>query len=247
MDEIVQAVTLARRPDLAARVPELLASRWPVFMLAGRPEHGIDLDDVLIQDFPQHQILLLRGDEIVGAGLSLPVFRDREDQPPRGWDDVVLRAWQVAGGRRSPDIVSALSVTIAPQAAGHGLAAVVIQALRDAAAAVGPDGMFVPVRPVLKACYPLIPLRSYVQWRTAAGEVFDPWLRLHLRLGARLLCAADDSLVLRGDVADWQQWTGQRFPGSGAYVIDGALAPLIIDRERDQGIYREPNQWVWHS
>ena len=35
-------------------------------------------------------------------------------------------------------------------------------------------------------------------------------------------------------------------PGGGSYVVDGALVPVEIDRERDRGSYREPNVWMRH-
>ena len=49
-----------------------------------------------------------------------------------------------------------------------------------------------------------------------------------------------------GRVADWESWTGMGFPESGAYVVPGALVPVEIDRERDEGVYVEPNVWMHH-
>jgi hypothetical protein len=37
------------------------------------------------------------------------------------------------------------------------------------------------------------------------------------------------------------------FPESGQYVVEGALVPVEIDRERDRGLYVEPNVWMLHS
>ena len=36
------------------------------------------------------------------------------------------------------------------------------------------------------------------------------------------------------------------FPETGAYVVPGALVPVEIDRERDEGLYVEPNVWMIH-
>jgi hypothetical protein len=36
-------------------------------------------------------------------------------------------------------------------------------------------------------------------------------------------------------------------PESGEYVIPEGLAVLTIDRERDLGIYVEPNVWLQHA
>ena len=37
-----------------------------------------------------------------------------------------------------------------------------------------------------------------------------------------------------------------RFPESGAYIVPGALQPVLMDLERDLGIYEEPNVWMRH-
>lgn len=50
-----------------------------------------------------------------------------------------------------------------------------------------------------------------------------------------------------GSIADWQHWTGMRFPESGSYVVPGALQPIEIDVEADRGIYVEPNVWMHHK
>jgi hypothetical protein len=245
-DPETRIVTLAERPDLATEVPGVLASRWPAFMLSGRPDHDADVADLLTRAFPEHQVLMIADGSVVGAGLSLPVPWHGEAGPPAGWDDVIVQAASVAAGDLPAGVVSALSVTLRSSSSGRGRAAHLVEALKSAAAAIGPHGMFVPVRPVLKCRYPLIPFEAYLRWRTRTGEVFDPWLRLHLDLGGRPLHVAGESLTLRGAVADWERWTGLAMPGSGAYVIDGGLVPLEIDHERDTGTYREPNLWIRH-
>jgi hypothetical protein len=47
-------------------------------------------------------------------------------------------------------------------------------------------------------------------------------------------------------VAEWEEWAQMAFPETGAYVVPGALAPVDIDRERDEGLYVEPNVWMVH-
>ena len=53
---------------------------------------------------------------------------------------------------------------------------------------------------------------------------------------------ADFNLYL----CEWEMWAAMRFPDSGPYVIPGALAPVVIDREADVGTYVEPNVWMVH-
>ncbi len=248
MSASTRTVTLADRPDLISDVAGVLASRWPAFMLTGHPGHQVDLPALLAVSAPAHQVLLLDADDrALGVGLSVPLEWDQTVAGlPAGWDAAVTASAQLLASGRTPTMVSALSVTLAPEAAGRGLAGDVIRAMKAAAMRVGAPGMLVPVRPVWKPRYPLIPMERYAAWRTADGEVFDPWLRLHLELGARQLALAEGSLTVTGTVSEWEQWTGMRLPDTGAYVIPGGLAPLQIDVAADRGIYREPNVWVHH-
>jgi hypothetical protein len=241
-------VALAERPELAAAIPDVLASRWPAFMLAGRPGHQVDLGQLLAVDAPQHQILLVdAADEVLGVGLSIPLEWDGTVSGlPGGWDAAVTASADLLACGRTPTMVSALSVTIKPGAAGQGHAASIVRGLKAAAAAAGAPGLLVPVRPVYKPRYPLVPFTEYVAWRGPGGEVFDPWLRLHVSLGARILAIAEASLTVTGTVAEWESWSGLAMPASGEYVIPGGQVPLTVDVTADQCVYQEPNVWVFH-
>ena len=89
-------------------------------------------------------------------------------------------------------------------------------------------------------------MARYVRWRRPDGAPLDPWLRVHWRLGARVLGVAARSMVVEGRVRDWEGWTGMGFPASGDYVVPGALTTVRIDRARDRGRYAEPNVWMLH-
>jgi hypothetical protein len=101
------------------------------------------------------------------------------------------------------------------------------------------------VRPTWKERYPLTPIERYAAWRRADGLLFDPWLRTHERLGARVLRAEPESLRITGSVAEWEEWTGISFPEDGEYVFPGGLATLrVVD---GVGSYWEPNVWMEHA
>ena len=86
-----------------------------------------------------------------------------------------------------------------------------------------------------------------MQWRRSDGAPFDPWLRVHWRLGATLLKPAPQSAFVLGTVNQWEEWTRMVFPETGEYVIPGGLQPLTIDREADEGRYYDPNVWMLHD
>jgi hypothetical protein len=102
------------------------------------------------------------------------------------------------------------------------------------------------VRPSLKHRYPITPIEDYIRWRREDGQLFDPWMRVHERLGARVLAALPRSMRITGTVQEWEAWTGMAFPESGDYVFPEGLAPLHVDRAADLGSYWEPNVWIVH-
>lgn len=51
---------------------------------------------------------------------------------------------------------------------------------------------------------------------------------------------------IKGTIAEWESWTGMKFPDSGDYIVPGTLVPVRIDRNNDTGLYIEPNVWMHH-
>jgi hypothetical protein len=101
------------------------------------------------------------------------------------------------------------------------------------------------VLPSWKDRYPLTPIERYAHWVRADGLPFDPWLRVHARLGATLLRTEPKSPQIEAPVSDWEAWTGMMFPEDGEYVFPAGPAPLHV--ERGVGSYWEPNIWMRHE
>ena len=113
--------------------------------------------------------------------------------------------------------------------------------------AKGFKSLIAPVRPNQKSSYPLIKIDDYITWKTEDGLPFDAWLRVHARIGGRIIKACHEAMIIRGSRADWESWTRMKFPQSGEYFIPGALNPIEMNVEKDEGIYVEPNVWVVHT
>ena len=79
-------------------------------------------------------------------------------------------------------------------------------------------------------------MQRYVTWTDENGALFDPWLRTYRRPGARIVKVALQAMRVPGAIAEWEQWTGLKFPESGAYSVRGALEPVQIDCERNLGV-----------
>jgi GNAT superfamily N-acetyltransferase len=231
--------TVADRPDLAARLSEI-GFVWPEFIqhdaVVGRYWQR------LIDELPDFQLVLYdeQRDSVVGEGRTMPF---PWDGLPDGLDDVLARGF---AGEGRPTALSALVAIVDPRRRGEGLSRLLIEAMRDLTAGRGLEHFVAPVRPTLKSRYPLTPLERYVGWTREDGLPFDPWLRVHARLGGEIVGVCRRSMVVEGTVAEWEAWTGLAFPESGRYVVDGALVPITIDRDGDSGRYVEPNVWVRH-
>jgi GNAT superfamily N-acetyltransferase len=191
----------------------------------------------LYEERPEFQFVLVDDGELLAEGNSIPV-----SGMPASWRDALR-----SGFERGPaDRLCALAILIDPDRQRRGLSRLMLEHMRGLAFERDWD-LVAPVRPSLKHRYPLTPIERYVEWRRDDGLLFDPWLRAHERLGAELVGIAENSLVAEGTVAELEQWSGLSFPESGSYVVEGALVPVEIDRERDHGSYREPNVWMRHA
>jgi GNAT superfamily N-acetyltransferase len=186
-------------------------------------------------------------EEVVGVGNAIPAAWDGDDAalPDGGLDAVVEERF--SDRPTTPNVLCAQQILIAPEFRGQALSSRMIGRMAELGAEHGLDTLIAPVRPTLKHRYPLTPIERYVEWRRPNGELLDPWLRTHERLGARIAKVAPASTRVPGTVTQWEEWTGLVFPDSGPYVVPGGLVPLEIDRERDEGLYVEPNVWMVHS
>lgn len=236
----MRLVSYAERPDLRARRDELGAV-WHEFM------HHDPVSDVhwnrQYEEFPDLQLFLLDDDDrLLAESNAVPIPFGPEDLPDDGWDAALAAA--TADGAKA---ASAIAISIGVEQRGKGLSRTMLGGMREAAAARGFSDLVAPVRPSQKHLYPLAPIERYVEWRRDDGKLLDAWLRTHEQAGAKLVKVAPASMRISGSIADWESWTGLRFPDSGTYVVPGALVPVEIDRDRDEGVYVEPNVWMHHQ
>ena len=240
-------VTHAERPDLqdAGQGEDFLA-QWPTFMFSDpvADEHY----PIMYERCPEFQFYLIGDDgTLLANGNSIPLAWDGSAANlPGGWDDALVRGSLGAQDGTPPTVLCALQATASSCVTARGLGPALVGAMRLLAHDAGLSSLIAPVRPTLKAKYPLIPIDDYAAWRTNDGHFFDPWLRVHERIGANMIGVAPESMRISGSRHDWKTWTGLTFSTSGLYVVDGALAPVTFDEDADEGVYVEPNVWMHH-
>jgi len=239
----VQVFTAAERPDLWQAAQASFRDSWPEYNL-----HGNRSGEYFGQLMPRHarfQVLLYDDaiDRVVGRGRAIPFRWDGSlEDLPAGIDAVGLRA---VSEDSAPTAVSALAAEVDSDRQGRGLSRLIIQAMAAATRSAGLGPLVAPVRPSRKDRYPLIPIEAYSRWQRSDGLPFDPWMRVHARLGATILRAEPRSMEITAPVADWERWIGMELPQPGEYVFPGGLAPLSV--ADGAGRYWEPNIWMCHA
>ncbi|HEX5837110.1 MAG TPA: hypothetical protein VFY26_04715, partial [Anaerolineales bacterium] len=196
----------------------------------------------------QFALLDIETDRMAAMANSLPLCWDRplEELPEGGWDWVFLKAIEGHKNGVTPNIQSAIQINIHPDYQGRGLSSIMVLAMRAIAKSKGFENLVAPVRPNQKSRYPLISIDDYIHWSNEDGLPFDAWLRVHARAGAAIIKPCHEAMTIRGRRAEWEEWTGLKFPQSGPYVVPGALNPIHMDVEKDEGVYIEPNVWMVH-
>jgi hypothetical protein len=240
----ITTACLADRPDLLDHLP--FGPGWPKFIfhdsVAARLMPTVD------RVFVQFNLVLLDEDDaVVAGGWGVPLCWDGSVEGlPRGWDGALERAVAEHENGTPSTTLCAMATEVTVDHQHRGLAGKVLAALHQQAHAHGLGSMIAPARPTLKYRYPLIPIERYAKWMRDDGSPFDPWLRSHWRLGARVLATTEHAMEITGTVADWEDWIGMALPETGNYVIPEGLTPVTVDREADTVRYVEPAVWMLH-
>jgi hypothetical protein len=242
---IYRAYTLAERPRLRSHFSRLHDVAWPPFF---RDDAVTAVWPRLYTDFPEYQIGLFdRSGKVVAVGNTIPI---PWVGTPRGLPgrivDIIERGIEARKRKQSPAALSALAAIVDPRLRARGLSTRVVTAMRDLASRQGLRALVAPVRPSHKGRYPLTSMARYARWTRDDGAPFDPWLRVHWRLGARIVTIAPQANTVDATVAEWEQRTGLRFPDSGRYIVPDAFQPIVVDRKRGRVRYQEANVWMLH-
>jgi len=240
-------VTTNKRNDLIKKGDNIVEAVYPEFMLHDAVANKWFFQ--LYQKFPEFQYWLLDGEEIVGIGNSIPLcWNDKlENLPEEGWDWAIVKGFKDEEKNIKPNLLCALSITINPKYQGKGISTEMIKSMVKIGKKHKLETLIIPVRPTLKIDYPLIPMKKYILWKRKDGQLFDPWLRVHEKLGGEIIKVCTKAMKIKGSISDWENWTGIKFPESGKYNIPGALKPVEFDIKNYIGIYIEPNVWVEHK
>ena len=192
----VEIATVAERPELIELAWDRTRDTLPEYN-----NHGDVLNRYwgrLTEERPDFQFHLLGdGGGVVARARSIPVRWDGSvSDLPTGIDGAIARGFDEGGA----NVLCALVIMVPRDVQGRGVSAVAVKGWERSRAATGSSSLIAPVRPSWKERYPLVPIDRYVQWRRPDGLLFDPWMRVHERLGAVVLKPEPQSLRITGSV-----------------------------------------------
>jgi hypothetical protein len=239
----VNVATASERPELLEPAWERTRDTMPEYN-----NHGDVLNEFwprLTRERPDFQFHLVDDrDRILARARSIPIrWNGTIDDLPAGIDGAIARGFDDGDA----NVLCALVIMVLRDLQRRGMSTTAVRAMAEIARRSGLESLIAPVRPSFKERYPLVPIERYARWRRPDGLLFDPWLRVHERLGARVLRPEPQSLRITGTVAEWESWTETVFPESGDYWFPRGLTTVRIDREGDSGSYWEPNVWMHHA
>lgn len=232
--------------DCLPRLPEmetLIDISTPGFLIYGDAIHWLSL----YRELNPFQILLFdENDALVACGVTVPIAWSGDlCDLPSSIEEVIVNGLENLGNGTANTLVP-IGAYVQPEHQGVGLSQKVIKAMKALAGKLAMERLVIPVRPIWKHRYPLQPISGYAAWTNKKGEVFDPWLRLHLRMGATVLKSVESTITVTGQIQDWENLLAMEFPESGSYVIPQGMYPLEVNHATRQAVYCDPNVWVEH-
>ena len=241
--------TLVARPDLVDRLYGI-EDTWPEFM--GHDPLANALFNRVAPTFPRFCVVATTVPDgaIVARGRAAPFafgIPGRTELPDGGLDRAVVWAFRDHQQGRAATVACAVDITIDGSYTGKGLSHRMLAALAEASRKAGATDLVAPVRPTRKHLQPRQSIVDYVRQTRDDGLPVDPWLRVHVKAGGRIVKVAPTSMTMVGSLAEWRGWTGLPFDRTGDVVVPEALVPVHCDVTHDHAVYVEPNVWVWHD
>lgn len=226
---------------------ELGKNAWPAFM-----QHDSIVKKHwprLYSDFIDFQFAAFSEQDTVGVGNAVPIHWEDEfnNLPNGGLDWAMDKAADDYRIGLTPNLLVGVQILLNPDLRNRGLSYEFLEFMKRVARTSGIEHLALPVRPTQKHLYPLIPIEEYLLWTDDKGKPFDPWIRVHIKAGGKIISVCPESMTIQGRINEWRDWTGLSFQSSGLYTIEKALNPVYIDLEEDFGEYIEPNIWIIHS
>lgn len=198
------------------------------------------------QYFPSHQIFAFSSEnELIGFVNTIPFSwqKDAHELPNDGWDWMVEKGIKDYESNTKANSLGGLQIIITKKYLGQGFSKILIAKAKELKNNNAYNNLFIPIRPTFKHKFASMPMEEYLNYKEK-NKIFDPWIRTHVNSGASIIKICHNSMNVKGPIQFWEEIHKSKISKSGPILIKGALSPIAIDIENNQGEYREPNIWI---
>lgn len=242
-DEQYHLFTVAEKPELLHAMNAGHMDAWPKYF-----EGSKTLTEYwprLYSEFPTYQFGLLTSDDQLAAfGNAVPIYWDgTQELLPTGWDAALIASLE---STKKPNTLLILAGIVSIPFQGKGLSTEILKVFKTIAKGHHLEKIVVAVRPTGKTQHQEVDFETWCYTRRNDGQLADNWLRIHERVGGKLLKVALQSQLVEGSIAQWEQWTGQSITSHNAHMVNGTLQTVSIDNETNTITYFDPAIWVEH-
>ncbi len=221
---------------------------WPEFMMHDPVSNRYWKS--LFDFFPDFQFSIFEENKALGYANSIPLNIEPQNMQHldnRGWDWALEKGFNDKRKGKTTNTLCGLQIGINKQFQSKGISYNLIEGMQKIARNSNFRHLILPVRPSMKCKYPLIEMEDYITWTNDEGLPFDPWIRAHTKMGAKIINVCNNAMYIPGTISQWEEWTGLEMKTSGNYIVEGALVPVKVSIENDLVEYCEPNVWMIHS
>jgi len=196
--------------------------------------------------FPQYQRSLVdENNNLIGVINTIPFYWDKSlaKLPDEGWDWLMQKGISDYESNISPNSLGGLQIIVTKENQGKSLSKILIAEGKTMQSENNLTNFVIPIRPTFKHKHPEMPMTEYINLKSK-GEIFDPWIRTHIKSGAQIIKVCPNSMHIFGNVKMWESLSQNKITQSGNYIIEGALNPVFVNVPEDFGEYKEDNIWI---
>lgn len=224
--------------------------------------------DASLSDLPDGRAL---SDDFPTPSWETAIYENSETlvKTLSGWDWAMTQSLSDVLRGRSPNLLSAAATVVSPAARGQGLASQAVDWMKEIASQHGLQYLIAPLRPSHKRDFPFLDFIQYGQKTKIDVEgrayPYDPWLRLHVKKGGRLIHPCFRSIRIRQPLPVWKSWvpsieeeltkreelTNQTRRANEDLAcqipLPEADSPLLVDWKSQTGYYSASGMWCVHE
>ena len=176
---------------------------------------------------------------------AIPLFWNSPliELPNEGWDWMLEKGVKDYENSKKPNSLGGLQIIVTKDNLGKGYSKILISEAKRMVKKEGYENFIIPIRPTFKSRYPNMKMKEYIDLKVD-GKIYDPWIRTHLKGGAKILNVCFKAMYIDGNLKFWEKLMNRKIEKTGTYIVEGALNPVEIDVENNHGIYYESNIWI---